>query len=537
MSERQHDRVYSNVLLIDGTGARPRLSDVGINGDKIVAVAEAGTLTGRVTVAGEGKALAPGFIDIHSHADMPILVDGRAHSLVTQGITTIVPGNCGGGASPTVKGATIRQSRAEWLTDIGDFSTFPAYMDRVGERGAGVNVLPLVPHGMLRGLVAGMDTRELTPREIAQVSDLVAEAMDAGAVGLSSGLEYAPGIAATTAELAAIAVPVGERGGFYATHCRNRSDRIVEAAEEAVYIAESSGSRLQMSHFLRRPTGPGRELEQRAWQIIRAADNRGVRSRFDVFPFEYGPSPLTMFVPQKFRAEAGPHFAQQLQDAAFVERILGDLDPRFLAMLEQGIAADMYISDDGNTGEYVGLTLGQVSERWRMPVPDTALRLMAEAGDHFADVVINERWADFTDLVEAMEQPDFILMGDGSMANLDGPLQGRGFALSDWGYATAALGTFARRLGKISLEEAVRRLTSAPAEQIGLTGRGRVEPGYFADVVLFDPATVGSGVTPDNISVVSTGVEEVLVNGEPVVASGTVTNAKPGRIGLTAVNG
>ena len=198
------------------------------------AIAEPGTLTGNTSVSGEGKALAPGFIDIHSHADMPVLVDGRAHSLITQGITTIVPGNCGGGASPTVSGATVRQSRAEWLADIGDFSTFPAYIDRVRERGAGVNVLPLVPHGMLRGLVAGMDTRELTPQEVATMSGLVAEAMDAGAVGLSSGLEYSPGIAATTAELAAIAVPVGERGGFYATHCRNRSDRIVEAAEEAV---------------------------------------------------------------------------------------------------------------------------------------------------------------------------------------------------------------------------------------------------------------------------------------------------------------
>jgi N-acyl-D-amino-acid deacylase len=532
-----NDRVYRNVTLVDGTGAKRRVADVSVRGDKITAIGAPSSLTGSTAIDAVGHVLAPGFIDIHSHADFPVLLDGRAHSAVTQGVTTIVPGNCGHGVAPFTEGHGARQSdlsssvRREYLDDIGDFSDFGVYLEKVRTRGVGVNVLPLVAHGVLRASVAGFEVRELTSKEIATMVAMADEAMDAGAIGLSTGLEYAPGIAASTKELEAIAVPVGARSGFYATHCRNRSDRIVDAATEAVRIAESSGSRLQMSHFLRRPTGPGKSLAQQAMQVVRDADARGVRSRFDVFPFEYGPSPMMMFVPQKFREEAGVRFGEMIQDARFAQRILDDLDPRFVAMLDQGIAADMYISDDGGLGKYIGLTIGEVAARKKVPVAQAAIGLLSEAGDNFRGVIINERWVDWQDLTDALSDPDFIIMGDGSMANLDGPLQGKGFALSDWGHATATLGQFVRELELISLEEAVRRMTSAPAAQIGLENRGTIEEGRAADLVLFDPATVGSGVRPDKITVVSTGIREVLVNGVPVVQDGAVTNARPGRVG------
>lgn len=534
MSASTYDRVYRDILLVDGTGGEPTRADVAISGERIAKVSQPNTLTGNHEITGDSRALAPGFIDIHSHADLPLLIDGRAHSAVTQGITTMVPGNCGKNIG-AIGHEPMPSVPPNILAEIGEVSTFAKYVDRLRERRVGVNVVPLVAHGSMRSAVAGMADRELTNQEIATMRAMVAEAMDAGAAGLSSGLEYSPGIASTTAELAAIAAPVGERGGFYATHCRNRSDRIVEAAEEAVYICETAGCRLEMSHFLRRPTGPDRSLEQRAWQYIRDADARGIRSRFDVFPFTYGPSPLAMFVPQKFRAEAGDNFAERLQNPAFVERILDDLDARFIAMLEQGIAADMYISNDGNTNEYVGMTLGAVAERWHTDVPRAMLKLMADAGPRFGTVYINERWADSADVSEAMRQPDFVIMGDGSMANLDGPLKGQGFALSDWGFATAALGTYVRELKQVSLQEAVRRLTSAPAEQIGLNNRGVIAESYAADLVLFDPSTVGSAVRPDELTVVSTGVDEVLVNGVPVLEHGQITNATPGRVGLPDV--
>lgn len=536
----RNDLVVRNVMLVDGTGSPARSADVAVSADKIKRVAPPNTLIGGEIVDGTNLILAPGFVDIHSHADLPFLVDGRAHSAVTQGITTVVPGNCGFGVAPFRSESNLTQKDmplggGDALAEIGEVTTFPQYLEKLRERGVGVNVVPLVAHGLLRASVAGFELREVTGSELATMVAMAEEAMDAGAAGLSSGLEYAPGIASTTEELMAVAAPIGARGGFYATHCRNRGEFIVQAAEESVRIAEFSGARLQMSHFIRRPTEPDRSLAEAAIDLLRAADSRGVRSRYDVFPFEYGPSPITAFVPQRFRSEAGPEFGSRLQDPDFISRITADLEPRFAAMLDQGGASEMYISDDGGDGRYVGLTLGDVAARKGISVAHAAIWLLSEAGERYGRVMINERWADWVDLQHAMADPNFIIMGDGSMANLDGPLAGKGFALSDWGHATATLGRFVRELGLLSIEDAVRRMTSAPAEQIGLANRGVVRQGFAADLVLFDPLTVGSDVRPDNLSVVSTGIVEVLVNGVSVVSRGSVTNATPGRVGLNDV--
>lgn len=533
----QDDLVFKNVTLVDGTGAPARPADVSVSRDKIHRVAEPNTLAARACVDGTGLILAPGFIDVHSHADMPLLIDGRAHSAVTQGITTVVPGNCGFGVAPFKNSANLSQREMPLggglgLDEIGDVTTFPNYLDKLRERGVGVNVVPLVAHGVLRASVAGFEMREVTSSELSTMVGMAEEALDAGAVGLSSGLEYAPGIAATTEELIAVATPVGSRGRLYATHCRQRGALIIEAAEESVCIAEASGARLQVSHFLRHTTEPDTSLAKRAIEVLRAADQRGVRTRYDVYPFEHGPSPVTAFVPQPFKAEAGTEFAAHLQDPEYVSRIAANLEPRFAAMLEQGAASNMYISNDGGDGRHVGRTLADVAADKQRSVAEAAITLLAEAGDRYASVVVNERWADRIDLEDAMADPDFIIMGDGSISNLDGPLAGKGFALSDWGYATTTLGRFVRELKLLSLEDAVRRMTSAPAEQIGLTNRGVVREGFAADLVLFDPSSVGSGVLPDNLAVVSSGVLEVLVNGVSVVHRGGVTDSTPGRVGL-----
>jgi N-acyl-D-amino-acid deacylase len=529
--------VFQNVTLVDGTGSPAHSADVSVLAGKIHRVGGPNTVSATTVIDGTNLILAPGFIDIHSHADVPLLVDGRAHSAVTQGITTVVPGNCGFGVAPFRGGRNVTQKEMPLggglaLDDLGDVTTFPNYLSKLRERGVGVNVVPLVAHGVLRASVAGFALREVTRSELATMAAMADEAMDAGAAGLSSGLEYTPGIAATTDELIAVSAPVGARGRLYATHCRNRGEFIVQAAQESVRIAETSGARLQMSHFVRRTTEPDRSLAARAIDVLRAADAGGVRTRYDVFPFEYGPSPVTACVPQSFKDEAGSEFGSLLQDPAFVSRITANLEPRFVAMFDQGGASEMYISDDGGHGRYVGQTLGYVAASKRMSAAEAAIALLSEAGERYGSVMINERWADWADLKAAMADPNFIIMGDGSIANLDGPLAGKGLALSDWGYATTTLGRFVRELGILSMEDAVRRMTSAPAEQIGLTNRGVVREGFAADLVLFDPSVVGSDVRPDDLPAISSGVVEVHVNGIPVVRGGKVTDSTPGRVGL-----
>lgn len=530
-----HDTVFRNALLVDGTGAEGRLADVAVDGQRITAVTAPRALKARREIDATGRVLSPGFVDIHSHADHTILVDGRAHSSTTQGVTSIVTGNCGLGAGPLGPQDDDRWKyfaggvHLDMLDGTDSFGDFGEYLGSIRERGTGVNVFPLVPHGILRAGIAGFEDRELTTSELDTLRGRLEDCLDAGGIGMSTGLEYAPGQTATTAELKYLAKTVGARSGLYASHCRNRGDFIREAAAEAVEIAESSGSRLQLSHFIRRPTGPSKGLAAEAMQIVRDAKSRGVGAYFDTFPFEYGPTPLSFVIPQHLRdGLSSTELAQRLSEQSFIDRVLAEMNPRFIEMLNAGIAADMYISDDGADGATVGLTLGQLADQRHQDVAEAAIRLLSDSGINFSAVNINERWADWVDLEDALGETDYLIMGDGMTGGLDGPLSDHGFALSDWGYATRMIQEFVRERKSTTLASAIKRMTSLPAEQAGLKDRGRIAEGWFADLVLFDLDTIGWGGGPDNIPAVSTGIDYVMVNGVFVIDEGKATSSLPG---------
>ena len=525
-----HDLVLTGGTVLDGRGSAGTAADVAVDGNRITAVGAPGSLAGLSTMDVTGRVVSPGFIDIHSHADFTLAVDGRAQSSVAQGITSVVTGNCGHGVAPvTDRSAPLVPTnipgwRAEW-DDRQTWRSFPEYLDALRGRGVGVNVFPLVAHGALRLAVAGFATRELTAAELDTARGLAAEAMDAGAVGLSTGLEYAPGLAAGTDELVAMARPVGERGGLYASHCRNRTDRIVDAAREAVSVAERGGCRLQLSHFVRRPTGTDRALMFRAVDEVRSAS---VRARLDVFPFDFGPTPLSTFVvPMSVRDAPRAEVAARLSDRG----LLDQLDQRFLDALAGGIADGCYLASDGGDGSLVGRSLGDLAREWRMPVPEVCLEVMRRAGENFYDATVVERWADWQDLRWALAQPDFLVMGDGLTGALDGPLSGHALSVADWGYAPVMLGRFVREERLASLPAVVARMTSEPAAQLGLTDRGVLAPGYRADLVVFDPDTVGSPVRPDALIAMPAGIAHVFVNGRAVLRDGRFTGALPGVVG------
>ncbi|HEV7713290.1 MAG TPA: amidohydrolase family protein [Asanoa sp.] len=526
----EHDLVLVGGTVVDGRGGAPVVADVAVSRDTVAAVGAPGTLSGRTVLDVTGKVVSPGFIDIHSHADFTLAVDGRAQSSVAQGITTVVTGNCGHGVAPvTDRSAPLVPTnipgwRAAW-DDRQTWRTFPDYLDALRGQGVGVNVFPLVAHGALRLAVAGFSTRSLSAGELDRIRGLAAEAMDAGAVGVSSGLEYAPGLAADTAELVAIASPVGERGGLYASHCRNRTDWIVEAAVEAVTITERTGCRLQLSHFVRRPTSTDRSLFYEAVDVVRAGPTR---SRLDVFPFPHGPTPLPTFVvPMSLRDAPRREVARRLLSNSLLET----LDQRFVDALTGGEAAACHLASDGGDGTLVGRTLGDLAEEWDLSLPEVVLEILRRAGDDFYDAVVVEPVFADDDLRWALAQPDFLVMGDGLTGALDGPLAGHAMCASDWGYVPEMLARFVRDEGLVPLAEAVARMTAEPAAQIGLTDRGVLAPGYRADVTVFDPARVGTAVREDALVAVPSGIDEVLVNGVAVVRAGRLTGALPGVVG------
>ena len=531
-----HELVIRGGTIVDGGGEAARQGDVAIEGERIAAIIGApNTLRGRRILDAAGRIVAPGFFDIHSHADYTLLVDGRAHSCVCQGITSVVTGNCGHGVAPVtpLSRDLVCMNIPGWSTDWEvpvTWDSFGSYLEVFRNRGSGVNVFPLVAHGALRLAVAGFEDRAMKKGELDAMRSMTEEAMAAGAIGFSSGLEYAPGISAGRDELARVCEPAGAYGGIYATHCRNRAEGMIDSAEEAVHIAEHSGTRLQMSHFIRRPWAP-EGLEKRAMAVLEDARGRGVTTYCDVFPFDYGPTPLGYLLPLWARAGGRAEIADRLGSAAVRRRVLGALGANFKAALEGDIAETMYVSHDGHDGAMVGRTLGEISKDRGEDVAETAIWLLARAGENFYTVTIVERWVEWDDLTAALGDPNFFIMGDGASGGLDGALARYTFTLSDWGYAPAYLGRFVRDMGVTSLESAIARMTAGPAAQVGIEGRGRIAEGFFADLVVFDLDTIGADIEPGHLKSVPTGIDHVLVNGTFVVRDGRPTDARPGSIG------
>ena len=473
------DLLLAGGTVVDGTGAPPRRADVAIADGRIAAVGEG--LHGDEVIDVTGLVVAPGVVDIHSHADFTLLVDGRAQSSVLQGITTVAVGNCGHGLAPVEPHAveaarmTTFCCRSEW-EHAGTPSSFEAVHGALAAARPAVNVVPLVPHGSLRLNVAGFELRELTGREIDRLRGHGAR----GDGGRRRRALDRPGVRAgdrrdRADELRALCEPVGAHGGLYATHCRNREAGIVDAAREAAAVATSSGCRLQLSHFVRRLSSPadGGAVERAAREhALEAGARAGVAVGFDVFPFTFGPTPLTSLLPQAQRAGSRAEMAARLARAG--STIAGT---RVAAVLEGAIGAEMHIASDGGRDRFVGRTLAEVAAELGSSVAAARYTLLADAGEDFYDVVVVERWAADDDLDRAVLDDDFCLMGDGVTGALDGPLAGLAFSLSDWGWVVRTLAHYVRDTGALALEAAIRRMTLDPARQLGLTDRGALLPG------------------------------------------------------------
>ena len=530
--------VLSGGLLVDGTGAAARHGDIAVRGAEIAAVGEPGALNHLTSDVRDvsGSIVAPGFVDIHSHADYTLLKDGRAHSALLQGVTSIVPGNCGSGVAPLTEESFDLAAMGSFGWDADEknpptWRSFSDYLSLLRDRGVAPNVFPLIAHGALRRTISGMSDRALDREEIKVLRDQVEGAMIAGAVGLSTGLEYAPGIAASTQEIIDVAEGMKEFSALYATHCRNRTNAMDRSAAESVEIAAASRSRLQMSHFIRRPNTPG-EIARASWDILQNARADGMTIFADVFPFDYGPTPLSVLIPQSMRSDTRAEMAANLKDPLFKARVLQSIGGMFGAAIKNNLVGSMFVAADGGDGSLVGKSLAQIADKLSLEVVEAAYWLLENAGLNFAGVVVVDNWVTWNDLVEALEDDRFFIMSDGATGCLhETP---HAMSLSDWGYAPRFLSYFVRdKNAKITLESAIHRMTLGPARQIGLKNRGALVSGYAADIVTFRMAEVGSNVAPDSLCHVPTGIQNVWVNGTEVVKNSVPTSARPGVVGIS----
>jgi len=525
------DLLIRGGTLVDGTGAPTWQGDIGLVGDEIraVGVIDPGQAT-RVLDA-TGLHVAPGFIDIHTHSDGDILRYPTAESRVMQGVTTEITGNCGGSAAPRIEdpsnpgGGRLAEELAAEYGIQGSWTDVASYFDVVEEVEISLNHAMLLGQGTLRDNVAGTEDRGLSEEEMARVLRALEEGLDEGAFGMSTGLEYVPGRFTPTHEILAMARVVARRGGLYASHIRNEETMLLEAVDEAVQIGRRSGVRVQVSH-LKAAGLPNWGKQVAALDLIEGARVAGVDVLADAYPYTAYSTGITIFLPA-WAADGGREtLLQRLADPSTRGRLRDELGSR--VRLDPGDFDLIVISrvrSEENRG-IIGKDVATIAEEWDVEPVDALLRLLDE-----------EESVGFIGHGMSQENVDRVLSHPLVMVGSDGSsMAPRGDAIRSRPHPRS-YGTFARVLGHYSrdralfdLPTAVQKMTSMPADQMGIPDRGRVARGKKADLVIFDAERVRDAATFDDPHRYAEGISHVLVNGVGVVEEGAHTGARPGEI-------
>ena len=520
----QPDLVLRRATVFDGTGAPGREVDVAVLGDRIQAI---GTVaeTGVMEIDLAGKALAPGFLDIHTHADLPLLANPKAENRILQGITLEVGGQCGGSPGPWTD-EQARATRERYREVHGaeiDFKDLGGFFRALERTPPAVNAACMVGQGTIRGTVVGADDRPATEAEVSQMKVLVAQALDQGAVGLSSGLEYTPSGFASRGELTELAKVLAGTGYPYASHMRNEDDGVLAAVEEALHVGRVAGVPVQVSHL--------KAQGERNWwkasvildllEEVRAA---GVDVHYDRYPYvAYSTGLSNLF----------PSWARSGGNQAFLSR-LGDPDqrPALEAYAREKVAQlgswnSVQISStrtDGNAW-LRGRRLGDAAREAGEEPFALALRLLREEGSvGMIGFGMSEE-----NTARILSHPLGMVCSDGSVYAPEGPLSGGSPHPRSYGTFPRVLGHYVREEKVMPLATGIHKMTGLPASKIQLEDRGVIRIGAYADLVAFDPSTVRDAATFEDPHQYPVGIELVVVNGVVTVREGMMTGELAGR--------
>jgi|CXWL01.1.fsa_nt_gi N-acyl-D-amino-acid deacylase len=484
-----YDLIIRNGNIVDGTGSPGRAGDIAISGDRIEAV---GAVTGTAAheVDARGMAVAPGFIDVHAHDDGAVIRDPRVDFKIMQGVTTDVVGNCGAGVAPA--NAAFRAAYpANFSGILGEmdlpWSTTAEYFAAVDEARPACNVAAYVPQGVVRYSVVGAEKREPTASELTEMRRLVEEAMLAGAIGLSTGLVYVPGAYTKTAEIIELAKVSAKYGGIYTSHIRNEGLQVMEAVAEAIEIGETAGCPVQISHH--KAAGPGANgLTKQTLPFIREARARGVDVSIDVYPYIASSSSLAAM----FRIG---------RDATFEQ-------------VDAIVASVKY-----NKEKYEGKYIRDIAAELDLPIGDAVRKILADEENTPSVIMFIMDEADVRMVVE----DDHCMIGSDGL-----PTEGKPHPRL-YGTMPRVIQRYVREEGVLTLEEAVRKMTSLPAKKHRLGKRGVLQTGWIADLVVFDPETIEDVATYADPRQYPAGIESVVVNGQLAVEAGQQTEARAGR--------
>ena len=528
-SAKIHDIIIRNGLIYDGSGKPPYAGEIAIDGDRISYVGPQAPGTGRAVVDAHGKAVSPGFINMLAHPEESLLVDKRALSDITQGVTLEVMGEDSMGPLTPAMKAEMKSHEGDIHYDI-DWTTLGEYLERLQSKGIAPNVAAFVGAGTVRINVLGEDNVQPTSAQLLQMRGLVHQAMEEGALGVTTALIYNPNTYAKTPELTALAEESARCGGMYIAHMRSEGDRIVEAVQETIDIAKGSGAPAEIYHLKVGGQVNWGKLDAVINQV-QAARAAGTRITADMYVYTAGATGLDVSMPAWVQEGGLDKWIARLKDPAIRARVLTEMRepaPTWENLLQRAGAKGALLLEFKNPAlkPLTGKTLQEVATMRGVSPEEAAIQLVVEDGSRVgvAYFLMSE------DIVRREVALPWVSFGSDASA----PAPEGVFLLSN--EHPRAYGNFVRVLAKyvrddkvISLEEAVRKLSALPAQNVSLKDRGMLRKGYFADVVIFDPRTVQDHATYEHPHQLSTGVEEVWINGVQALHNGKATGLPSGR--------
>lgn len=530
-SEPAYDLIIRNGLIFDGSGGAAIKADLAVRGDTIAFIGDLSQATAEQEVDAQGMAVSPGFINMLSWATESLIEDGRGMSDIKQGVTLEVMGE---GMSMGPLNADMKAQMKERQGDIQydiEWTTLGEYLEFLEQKGVSPNVASFVGAETVRIHEIGYEDRPPTVEELARMQDLVRQAMEEGAMGVGSSLIYAPGFYADTDELIALCQVAAEYDGMYITHMRSEGNKLLEAIDEVITIAETADIPAEIYHL--KAGGQNNWMKMgRAIHKINQARTRGIQLTTDMYTYTAGATGLDAAMPPWVQEGGYAAWAERLQDPTIRQRVktamktdAQDWENLYYAA---GSAENLLLVGFKNDSlkKYTGKSLAEVAAMRGTDPEDTAMDLVVEDGSRVGTVyfLMSE-----SNVKKQIEVPYMSFGSDAGAPAAEG-------VFLESNPHPRAYGNFARLLGKyvrdeqvISLPEAIRRLTAQPASNLKIEQRGHLYPGYYADIVIFDPYTIKDNATFENPHQYATGVFHVWVNGEQVLKDGEHTGATPGR--------
>ena len=532
------DFIIRDGIIADGSGHPSYKADIGVVGDRIAEIGNLAEAASADSYDAAGKIVCPGFIDIHTHSDLTLLLDWTCESHISQGVTTQVIGNCGMSAAPIEPGSLseVEDSIPFLLSGINatlDWNDWDQYFSRLQKSRPVTNVAALAGHGTLRANIAGMRQEKLGNENLGKISDLLSRSIESGVVGMSTGLIYPPGSFADLAELKTLMRILARHDRVYTSHLRGYRGMLDECIGEAVEIAGSTGGSVHISH-LKAAGKVNRGRGEKILQQITEAIESGVNVGFDVYPYEAGNTTLLSIFPPWVRAGGRSELKKRLSDPETrkdIERSLylplNDWEPLLEKDEWESILLVSFRKEKNK--EFEGLNLNDIASRLRKAPFEAACDLLLEE-----DLVLNmiNFHVDETDIETMLRHPACVVASDSLAVGKSESIKGIRPHPRYYGTFTRILSRYVREKNMLPLESAIYKMSGLPAKCMGIADRGVLSKGKAADIVVFDPAEVSDKATYLEPALKSQGICRVFVNGVSVFSDGDLTGSRPGMVVL-----